>query len=249
MQFFHASRVLVLAAGLGVGSTCSAAFITGPNALQGDPSTVTLNLADTLVGVVWGSAFESSQVISGPTGEVAGQVTLAGTIDLVGQVTFTIAVINVTDAPINFSFLFTSPVAVPQPSDGRAFTVASVLDANGDGGTIAGNHEDGGMVHYLYNTGPDLGGGVLFDSQLLTSIVAGSFSTASGSDESSPAPTFVPLAGVAVSLQADVRFSLTPHDQATVTGAFLIAVPSPGASALGVAGLMVAGRRRRTNSL
>lgn len=248
MQFFHASRVLVLAAGLGLASTSSAAFIVGPSVSTGETaSPVFVDLGEMFSGAQPGNSFESTMIITGPSGEITGQVTLAGTIDLVGQVNFVVGVTSLSNGPTDFSLFFSAPVVDPQQADGRAFTVASVLDATGDGATLSGNHEDGAMVHYLYTTGPDLGGGVLFDSQLLNDLVAGSLSTASASDESSPAPTFVPLSGVPAVLRAEVFFSITPHDQATLSGIFMLAVPSPATGAFGVAGLMMLGRRRRTN--
>ncbi len=248
MQVFHASRVLVLAAGLGVASTSFAAFAPSPQPEGGD-TFVSLDLSSVLAGAQPGREFRSSMQITDITGETVGVVTMSGTLDLAGQLNFVAAVTNLQAVPTNFSFLFANPVTPPnEPLEARAYAVASVLDVNGDGAALSGGHEDGSIVHYLYTTPVDLGGDTIFDTQFLNSIVAGSFSTAAANDESSPAPTFIPLGAVPSVLKADVRFSVSPFDQATINGAFLIRVPSPGtASFLLVTGLAGLTRRRTRN--
>jgi hypothetical protein len=245
MQVFHASRVLVLAAGLGVASTSFAAFSTGPQV--GDAMQTRIDFGSMLAGAEPGGTFDSSFTITNAAGEESGVVRLAGIISPVGIVNFQVSVINTTDDPTAYSFAFGGlPFDVTDPV-GRAFSVASVLDLNGDGAIMTGDHEGGAIVEFGYIPGPDASVAPMFDAQLLNAIIAGALSTASASDESSPAPGFLPIAGRVISLNASVKFVLSAGDQAQVQGAFMVLVPSPGAGLLGLAGATALLRRRRIN--
>lgn len=245
MQVFHASRVIVLAAGLGVASTTFAAFSTGPQAPSAMESQI--DFGSMLAGAQPGESFDSTVSITNATGEEVGSVRLAGTISPAGIVNFGVSTTNFSDLPLAFSFLFSSAPIDVVDHVGRAFSVANVLDLNGDGASMTGGHDDGAIVEYGYIPGPDASVAPLFDSQLLNGVLAGPLSTGSASDESSPAPSFLPIAGRVLGLNASVKYTLSPHDLGQVQGAFMVLVPSPGLGLAALAGLAGVSRRRRTN--
>jgi len=245
MQLFHASRVIVLAAGLGVASTSLAAFNTGPQASSHTETRI--DFGSILAGTRPGEAFDSSFTITSETGEEVGAVRLAGTISPAGIVNFSVSTANLTDLPQSYSFLFSSGPIDVVDHVGRAFSVASVLDLNGDGASMSGEHDGGAIIEFGYIPGPDASVAPIFDSQLLSSIVAGPLSTASASDESSAAPSFLPIPGRVIALNASVKYQLSARDLGQFQGAFMVLVPSPGTGILTIAGTATLLRRRRIN--
>lgn len=247
MQLFGASCAFAVAVGLGLAPATLAAFSSDPSFAGEIDRRPRFDFGATIAGVRPGESFDSSFAITHASGEETGIVRLAGTFSPEGIVTFQMSVANNTGVPLLFTlFESSSPIDVIDPV-GRAFSVASVTDRNGDGATLSGGHESGAMVEFGYIPGPDASVAPIFDSQLFNPIVAAPLSTASAGDESSPAPGFLPIAGRAIALNASVRVLLSAGDMAQVQGAFMVLVPSPGAGALAALTGLTLMRRRRTN--
>lgn len=174
-----------------------------------------------------------------PTEIRASNGTLLGRVNNLGIVVdadpFVTTNFNVTAGALNTTFGFSSSTLGVAPTiyTGQASAQVDVTDNDGDGATLAVTAGTG-LYRAQYN------GATLF-TQLLPTLVAGSFSGASQNASFGP----VGIGPVLTDISGKFDFSLTPNDTATGTSVFNV-IPGPGSFALLGLGGLVAARRRRT---
>ncbi len=126
----------------------------------------------------------------------------------------------------------------------RASAGITVTDNTGNGASVAGNRPGASVYSAHYNGQAPLGvafsdlmgGGATTPSAFGSQSVNQAFPAAPGA--------FTPIAGSVSSISALWDFTVSANDQASGTSVFVL-VPAPGAlGLLGMAGLVVTGRRR-----
>lgn len=152
---------------------------------------------------------------------------------------------NVSAGSSNSTFTITSAI-VNHPSfpsgEGRAEAVIGITNVPppfGPPGTASftGLHDSGSAFRAFYN-----GSSIFAPGDLLTggSTVGSQVFFA----ESSAPLTYLPLGGIATSIQSEFKFSLSPLDRASGTSIFEV-IPAPSSAGLLLMAGLAIGRRRR----